>query len=198
MPANADRPSVGQSEAADIGGVGGGMLTAHVPPKQIAGNVAAGIAAVALDGSHLLAEHFLGQRLHLVLEPQGQGHGCFAGELVEPGAHAGRRNEANAIVPAAAVLDGTVGNGLRLDIGRLERARADLGIVPDAGQAPIDRPGAWPCEVDERQRIEGRRHQALPEQDRRARRDQDEQQHAWPARAPSRQLDSAPSHAAHL
>jgi len=142
MPANADRPSVGQHEAADIRSVGGGVLTAHIQPKRIAGNIAAGIAAVALNGPHWLAQYFLGQRLHLVLEPQGQGHRCFAGKLVETGARTGRRDETNSILPAATVLDRTIRNGLRLDVGRLERARTNLGIVPDAGQAPIDRPGA--------------------------------------------------------
>src|SRR5262245_46048881 len=182
---DADLASTGQGKTADVQGVGGGVFAADVFPNGIADDVAAGIGAKAVDGHDALAQHLLGDGLHVVRQPKGERRGGFAAGLVKSGVHAARRGHAHAVEPAAALLWWIIGDRLGDDVGLCQNAPAKLGIVPEGGQPPIDKPGVGLAKIQRRQRIERRRHQALPEQQSRTcpkhRRQQHEQPEGWKA-----------------
>ena len=116
MLSYADATPVDEVEGADIDRVGRGVLAAPVLPLGVADDVAARVAAEALDRGDPLAKHLLGHRLHIVLEPEGERDGGLAGDLVVAGRLC-RRSTGARLEPAAAVLERAVGNQLGLDVG---------------------------------------------------------------------------------
>ena len=133
-----------------------------------------------------LAEHVLGDGLHVVGKPQRQGRGRWAGDLVEGGMHARGRCHAHAVAPAATLLWRIVGDWLGRDEGLRQNAPAKLRVMLQGRQAPIEEPGVGLAEIEGRQWIESRRDQPVPEQESRSRPDadqQDEPKHAKAARA---------------
>ncbi len=142
------------------------------------------------------AEVLLRQRLHLMLDPEGQRDCHLAGDLVEGGACAARRCELHTVHPAAAVLDRAVGDRHRLDVRGLERAGAGAWVVPQAGQAPVDEPAAAVRQIDLGQGAEAWRHHALAKCEGGAGRHQHEQHQTRPNRAPPQRICQPPRHAA--
>src|SRR5581483_6250340 len=90
LAAHADVPAVGQGEAADVDGVGGGVLAAPALPELGADDIAAGVGAEALHRHDTLAEVLLGDLLQIVLQPERQRRRGLAGDLVEARPHAAR------------------------------------------------------------------------------------------------------------
>ena len=130
------------------------MLAAPVLPQRIADDVAARVGAEALHRCDALAEDLLGQRLHVVLEPERERRGGLAGDLVEARMHAACRRHAHAVEPAAAVAHRAVGDRLRLDVRWTSTRRHSAGIVPERGEPPVDQPGIGLGEIDGGQRVE--------------------------------------------
>src|SRR5215467_1198272 len=163
LPAYGDVMPVCQREAADINGIGDGVLAAPVLPELGANDVAAGVGAEALHRHDALAKGVLRRLLHVVGQPQRE-RGCgLAGDLVEAGAHALRAAHADGIGPAATVLQGTIGDGLYLDVRSDKNAPTQLRIVLHRREPPVRERRAWLSEVDGGQRVQIPGHQALAE-----------------------------------
>src|SRR5215472_5872976 len=118
LPAYGDVMPVCQREAADINGIGDGVLAAPVLPKLGADDVAAGVGAEALQRHDALAKKVLCHLLQVVFQPQRQRGCCLAGDLVERSAHASRIAHAYGVGPAATLAHSIVGDGLCIDVRR--------------------------------------------------------------------------------
>lgn len=66
--------AVGEYEAGDVEGFGGGMLAAHCIGSAV--DVAAGVAAEMFDTDHRLSERALRRRPQSMAFPQGKRDGC--------------------------------------------------------------------------------------------------------------------------
>jgi len=152
-----------EPEGADVDGVGERVLAARIYPAVIADDIAAGVSAHVLGPRDAAAEHLHRERLDLVLHPQCERGGRFAGELGQPDVGSGDLGDGECVFPSAAVGPNVVGDRLCDDVGRAEYQSALVGVAPERCKPCVKEPGRRIFQGYGCKRRKTLRHQAEPE-----------------------------------